>query len=148
MDNPDVKSDGESSDTICFMARVDKKISLPGDLYNLITEKGKNILCIIPKDVKKIVLFPTNAESGIYAKINLKRENRLDDSFFISLREQITKFKLNTLFTTGICFEKVECYYEGIFEYYDNFPIEEFKHTLEKIKTVVSVTLKVLKPAS
>ena len=146
MSTPEGSTKVESKNTIAFMARVGKKISLPGDLYEMITAKGKNVLCIIPNDIKKIVLFPTNAESGLYAKINLRRENRLDDSFFLALREQLVKFKVNTLFTTGVCMEHVDCYWEGVLEYNDDFPLEDFKKAILSIQNVVSVRFNILKP--
>ena len=143
----------EYKEIFCSITKVEentdsKQIKYPKEIYNLIINKGKNVLSVITHEAKKIVLFPTNAESGIYAKIFIKRKKGgLDDSFFISLRKVTLKFKLKTLFTTGVCVKQDECFWEGIFEHKENFPIEDFKNTLNKINSVLSIKLNILSPS-
>jgi hypothetical protein len=136
----------ENKDTICVLRKIERQINLPDYLYELITAKAKNIIAIIPKDLRKILIFPTTANEGLYCKIFLKRKSKLDDSFFIELRDKLTKFNLKTLYTTGVCFSLEECFWEGIFEYNNDFDLELFKKTIYEIKTVTSVKMDVLKP--
>lgn len=133
-------------DTLCLIAKVNKNMVIPKNLHNMILEKGKNIVAVITKGIKKIVLFPTNADSGIYTRINIKKEKRLDDEFFLALRKILDNYNLKTLFTTGVCLKLDECYWEGIFEYFEDFNIEQFKESLKSIGSVTSVKMKLLKP--
>jgi hypothetical protein len=137
---------GEITDTICILRKIERQIDLPEYLYELITAKAENVVVIIPKDLRKILLFPTTANEGLYCKIFLKRKSKLDDSFFIELREKLTKYNLKTLYTTGVCFSQEECYWEGIFEYHDDFDLDVFKKEIYDIKTVTTVKMDVLKP--
>ena len=94
-------------------------LSYPKDMYTRIKERGNNVLSVLTD--RKIVLFPTNATSGLYTKISIKRtKTGLDDSFFLALRTVTSKFNLKTLFTTGMCIKQEECFWEGIFEYEEN----------------------------
>ncbi|MCP4760761.1 MAG: hypothetical protein GY870_03200 [archaeon] len=141
----------DENNTIAFIGKVGKEIKFPQEIYEIINKDGEksNFLTIIPNknDVKKLILFPTNAKNGIHCKINiLKKDNKLDDTFFLALREELEKYKVKTLFTTGICMQGEVCYWDGIFEYFDEFPLEEFKEALNKIKSVNSVSIKILNP--
>ena len=119
----------EELDTYCMLRKVEKHLKLPENLYNLITSKGKNVVAVLPKDLRKIIIFPTNANLGIYCKILLKRESKLDDSFFIALREHLAEFKVKTLYTTGVCYSQKECFWEGVFEYNETFSIDKFEES-------------------
>lgn len=134
------------SDSIVFMGKITNINAIKADIREKIIKKGENFVGVIvnPEQMKKIVFFPTSAVKSIYTKISLAKETRLDDAFFISLREKIAKFKLKTLFTTGVCFKLDECFWEGIFEYFDGFKIEDLENEFKTIDNVVSVDLDVL----
>ncbi|MHA1871661.1 MAG: hypothetical protein ACTSU2_10130 [Promethearchaeota archaeon] len=137
----------KSDDTLCIFTKIKDSIPLNKEIRDLISKKGENIFLIIPNpnNIKKIIMFPTKAHSGIYTKINLDKEYRLDDKFFMELRRILANFKLKTLFTTGICLELENCYWEGIFEYNEDFPIDEFKKSLQEIESVLNIKMKILK---
>jgi hypothetical protein len=133
-------------DTICVLRKIEKQIKFPQQLYDYITSKAKNVVAIIPKDLRKILIFPTNTEQGLYCKIILKRKSKLDDSFFIELREKLAIFNIKTLYTTGVCFSSEECFWEGIFENTSDLDIEKFKKAIFDIKSVTDIKMEVLKP--
>ncbi|MHA1728835.1 MAG: hypothetical protein ACTSWY_08895 [Promethearchaeota archaeon] len=144
--------DEDEGEIFCHIAKVGEnktggQIKFPSEIYDIIKSKSKakNVLSIITSDLRKIVLFPTNSDSGIYAKIYIKRQKTgLGDTFFLDLRKETAKFNLKTLFTTGVCFSEDRCYWEGIFEHYEGFPLEKFKKSLEKIKSVISIKVNIL----
>lgn len=133
----------ENSETTCVLKKIEQQIELPIDTINALKQKGKNFVAIIPNDLRKIVMFPTNADKAIYTKILIKKKSRLDDKFFVELRKRLSKYGLKTLYTTGVCYSQEECFWEGIFE--DNgLKIESFRSDLKEIDSVVSVKIKVL----
>lgn len=116
----------------------------PKEIYERIVLKGKNVLSVVTD--RKLIMFPTNAETGLYMKAFIKRKKTgLDDTFFIALRNETAKFELKTLFTTGVCFSKDECFWEGIFEFREDFPLKDFIEKINKIDSVISVKTKILK---
>lgn len=116
----------------------------PKEIYERIVLKGKNVLSVVTD--RKLIMFPTNAETGLYMKAFIKRKKTgLDDTFFIALRNETAKFELKTLFTTGVCFSKDECFWEGIFEFREDFPLKNFIEKINKIDSVISVKTKILK---
>ncbi|MHA1339224.1 MAG: hypothetical protein ACTSRZ_04010 [Promethearchaeota archaeon] len=131
--------------TKCVLVKIEKSISFPDEIYNELTKKAQYIIAILPNNLRKIVLFPTNTEMGLYTKINLKRKSKLDDTFFIKLRKKLNNFSIKTLYTTGVCFSKDECFWEGVFEYKKDFPLERFIEDLKTIDSVESVFTQILK---
>lgn len=116
----------------------------PKEIYERVLLKGKNVLSVVTD--RKLIMFPTNAETGLYMKAFIKRKKTgLDDTFFIALRNETAKFELKTLFTTGVCFSKDECFWEGIFEFREDFPLKNFIEKINKIDSVISVKTKILK---
>lgn len=116
----------------------------PKEIYERVVLKGKNVLSVVTD--RKLIMFPTNAETGLYMKAFIKRKKTgLDDTFFIALRNETAKFELKTLFTTGVCFSKDECFWEGIFEFREDFPLKNFIEKINKIDSVISVKTKILK---
>ena len=137
---------GKKSETICILRKIEKNILLPGKFYDMIVSKAKNVVAIIPEDLRKIVLFPTNAEMALFCRIDIKKASRLDDSFFIELRNILAEHNLKTLYTTGVCYSQDECYWEGVFEYKEGFPLEDFRKSLGTIKSVVNIEMNILHP--
>ncbi|MBD3349932.1 MAG: hypothetical protein GF364_00420 [Candidatus Lokiarchaeota archaeon] len=135
----------KQKNTKCILRKLKRNMELSEDFLGNITNKFENILAVIPNDLRKIVVFPTNAESGLYCKIRISKDSKLDESFFTALRERLAKFQLKTLYTTGVCYSKQECYWEGVFEYYKEFPLQKFKRSLENIGSAKDITLDVLK---
>lgn len=135
----------EKIDTICVLRKIEKQMKIPQHFFDYITTKTKNVVAIIPKDLRKILIFPTNTEEALYCKIILKRKSKLDDSFFIELRDKLALFNVKTLYTTGVCFSSEECFWEGIFENISNLNIGEFKKTIFDIKSVTDIKIEVLK---
>ncbi len=116
----------------------------PKEIYERVLLKGKNVLSVVTD--RKLIMFPTNADTGLYMKAFIKRKKSgLDDTFFIALRNETAKFELKTLFTTGVCFSKDECFWEGIFEFREDFPLKNFIEKINKIDSVISVKTKILK---
>lgn len=116
----------------------------PKEIYERVVLKGKNVLSVVTD--RKLIMFPTNADTGLYMKAFIKRKKTgLDDTFFIALRNETAKFELKTLFTTGVCFSKDECFWEGIFEFREDFPLKNFIEKINKIDSVISVKTKILK---
>lgn len=116
----------------------------PKEIYERVLLKGKNVLSVVTD--RKLIMFPTNADTGLYMKAFIKRKKTgLDDTFFIALRNETAKFELKTLFTTGVCFSKDECFWEGIFEFREDFPLKNFIEKINKIDSVISVKTKILK---
>jgi hypothetical protein len=137
----------EKQDNYFMINKVKKNsntdILLPKEIYERVILKGKNVLSVVTD--RKLVMFPTNAETGLYMKAFIKRKKSgLDDTFFIALRTETAKFELKTLFTTGVCFSKEECFWEGIFEFRENFPLKDFIDEINKIESVISVKTKIL----
>lgn len=119
-------------------------VLFPKEIYERVLLKGKNVLSVVTD--RKLIMFPTNAETGLYMKAFIKRKKTgLDDTFFIALRNETAKFELKTLFTTGVCFSKDECFWEGIFEFREDFPLKNFIEKINKIDSVISVKTKILK---
>lgn len=119
-------------------------VLFPKEIYERVLLKGKNVLSVVTD--RKLIMFPTNADTGLYMKAFIKRKKTgLDDTFFIALRNETAKFELKTLFTTGVCFSKDECFWEGIFEFREDFPLKNFIEKINKIDSVISVKTKILK---
>lgn len=139
---------GENN-TIAFIGKAGLELKFPKEIYDIINKDGEktNFLTIIPNknDVKKIILFPTNAKNGIHCQIDIKKkDNKLDDEFFVALRDVLEKYNVKTLFTTGVCMQGDICYWDGIFEYFEGFQLENFREALNNIKSVNTVNLKIL----
>ena len=137
----------EKQDNYFMINKVKKNsntdISYPKEIYERVILKGKNVLSVVTD--RKLVMFPTNADTGLYMKVFIKRKKSgLDDTFFIALRNETAKFELKTLFTTGVCFSKEECFWEGIFEFRENFPLKDFLDVIKRIESVISVKTKIL----
>ena len=140
---------GEKQENYFMINKVEENstntnVLYPKEIYDLILLKGKNVLSVVTD--RKLVMFPTNADSGLYMKAFIKRKKSgLDDIFFIALRNETAKFELKTLFTSGVCFSKDECYWEGIFEFREDFPLKDFVDVINRIDSVISVKTKILK---
>ena len=130
------------SETNTFFIKNKDNLVIPDKLHEIMKAKGKNVLAIATRGGSKILLFPVDAEKGIYTKIKIKIEFRLDDVFFIELKKQLDKFKIKTLYTTGVCVKAEECYWEGIFSNSNEFDKKSFENALSQINTVESVFVK------
>jgi hypothetical protein len=139
---------GEEQENFFMINKVKENsntnVLYPKEIYERVLLKGKNVLSVVTD--RKLIMFPTNADTGLYMKAFIKRKKTgLDDTFFIALRNETAKFELKTLFTTGVCFSKDECFWEGIFEFREDFPLKDFIDAINKIDSVISVKTKILK---
>ncbi|MHA1110080.1 MAG: hypothetical protein ACTSRE_03210 [Promethearchaeota archaeon] len=134
------------NETLAILMNIKQCLNFPEEVIKTLHKRGENILVVIPKDVKKIVMFPTNANTGIYTRINIEKGSNLTDQFFPQLPKVLSKYQLNTLFTTGFCPDSEYCYWEGVFEYRDEISLDNLRTDLEGIKTVDSVKMTILAP--
>lgn len=140
-----VSSDYE---TLAVLMNIENCLKFPEEIVNKLTRRGErqNIVVVIPKDGKKVVMFPTSANTGIYTRIDIQKGSQLTDAFFPELPKVLAKYQLHTLFTTGVCLSEEYCYWEGVFEYREGISIDELRNDLISIKTVDSVKMTILAP--
>ena len=142
-------SEKVSSDieTLAILMNIEQSLKFPEEVIAKLLKRGENIVVVIPKDGKKVVMFPTNANTGIYTRIDIEKGSQLTDAFFPELPKVLAKYQLKTLFTTGVCLSSEYCYWEGVFEYREGISIDELRNDLEAIKTVDSVKMTILAPS-
>ena len=134
------------NETLAIICDIKKSLNFPEEVVTKLLKRGKNIVVVIPKDGKKVVMFPTAANTGIYTRIDIEKGSQLTDAFFPELPKVLGKYQLKTLFTTGICLSSELCYWEGVFEYRDEISIDDLRSDLEGIKTVDTVKMTLLAP--
>jgi hypothetical protein len=140
-----VSSDNES-ETLAVLMNIKNCLNFPEEIIKKLENRGHNIVVVIPKDAKKVVMFPTNANTGIYTRIDIQKGSQLTDAFFPELPKVLGKYQLQTLFTTGVCLSEEYCYWEGVFEYREGISIDELRNDLVNIKTVDTVKMTILAP--
>ena len=133
-------------ETLAILMSIEKSLKFPEEIKGKLLEQGQNVVVILPKGGKKVVMFPTNANTGIYARIDIQKGAQLTDAFFPELPKVLSKFQLKTLFTTGICLNTELCYWEGVFEHREGLIIDELRSALSNIKTVDTVKMTLLAP--
>jgi hypothetical protein len=133
-------------ETLAILMNIKNCLNFPEEVITKLMKRGENIVVVVPKDGKKVVMFPTEANTGIYTRIDIEKGNSLTDSFFPELPKVLGKYQLKTLFTTGVCLSSEYCYWEGVFEYREGVSIDELRSDLESIKTVESVKMTILAP--
>jgi len=138
-----VSSDNE---TLAVLMNIKSCLKFPEEIVKKLENRGHNVVVVIPSDGKKIVMFPTEANTGIYTRIDIEKGSQLTDAFFPELPKVLGKYQLKTLFTTGVCLSSELCYWEGVFEYREGISIDELRNELEKIKTVDTVKMTILAP--
>jgi len=138
-----VSSDNE---TLAILMNIEKSLNFPEEILTKLLKRGQNILVVVPTDGKKVVIFPTDANTGIYTRIDIEKGSQLTDAFFPELPKVLGKYQLKTLFTTGVCLSSEYCYWEGVFEYREGTSIEDLRSDLEEINTVDSVKMTILAP--
>ncbi|MBN2156413.1 MAG: hypothetical protein JW776_10245 [Candidatus Lokiarchaeota archaeon] len=134
------------NETLAIIMSIEKNLLFPEEVKNKLLEQGHNVVVVVPKNAKKVVMFPTSANTGIYARIDIQKGSQLTDAFFPELPKVLSKFQLKTLFTTGVCLHTELCYWEGIFEYREGLVVEDLRSALMNIKTVESVKMTILAP--
>ena len=134
------------SETLAILMNIKSSLNFPEEVVSKLVKRGENIVVVIPKDGKKVVMFPTEANTGIYTRIDIEKGSQLTDAFFPELPKVLGKYQLKTLFTTGVCLSSEYCYWEGVFEYREGVSIDELRSDLEGIKTVDSVKMTILAP--
>ncbi len=133
-------------ETLAILMSIEKSLKFPEEMKKILLAQGQNVVVILPKGGKKVVMFPTNANTGIYARIDIQKGSQLTDAFFPELPKVLSKFQLKTLFTTGVCLNTELCYWEGVFEHREGLVIEELRTALSEIKTVDVVKMTLLAP--
>jgi hypothetical protein len=122
----------------CFLTKLTSNIHMPDEIITSLTPLGKNVVAVIPGESKKMTFFLTNATQILFVRLFLNKE-KLDDSFFTSLRGKMKELNMTNLFSTGICFKQEICVWEGVFEFDDanqNKIVEEkFSQVLHVKKT-------------
>ena len=134
------------NETLAVLMNIEKSLKFPEEITKKIKNIGQNIVVVVPKDGKKVVMFPTNANTGIYARIDIEKGSQLTDEFFPELPKILAKYELKTLFTTGVCLSTEYCYWEGVFEYREGISIDDLRNDLVNIKTVDTVKMTILAP--
>jgi hypothetical protein len=134
------------NETLAILMNIKSSLNFPEKIITKLLERGENVVVVVPKDAKKVVMFPTEANTGIYTRIDIEKGNSLTDSFFPELPKVLGKYQLKTLFTTGVCLSSEYCYWEGVFEYHEGVSIEDLRSDLKGIKTVESVKMTILAP--
>ena len=134
------------NETLAILMNIKKSLNFPEIVIEKLLERGENVVVVVPKDGKKVVMFPTEANTGIYTRIDIEKGSQLTDAFFPELPKVLGKYQLNTLFTTGVCLSAEYCYWEGVFEYREEISLDNLRTDLEGIKTVDSVKMTILAP--
>jgi len=133
-------------ETLAILMNIKKSLNFPEIVVEKLLKRGENVVVVVPKDGKKVVMFPTEANTGIYTRIDIEKGSQLTDAFFPELPKVLGKYQLKTLFTTGVCLSTEYCYWEGVFEYRDEISLDNLRTDLEGIKTVDSVKMTILAP--
>lgn len=133
-------------ETLAILMNIEKSLNFPEEVVKKLLKRGHNVVVVIPKDGKKVVMFPTTANTGIYTRIDIAKGSQLTDAFFPELPKVLGKYQLKTLFTTGVCLSSELCYWEGVFEYREEISLDDLRNDLEGIKTVDSVKMTILAP--
>ena len=134
------------NETLAILMNIRKSLNFPELVIEKLVKRGENIVVVVPKDAKKVVMFPTEANTGIYTRIDIEKGSQLTDAFFPELPKVLGKYQLKTLFTTGVCLSSEYCYWEGVFEYREGISLDGLRTDLEGIKTVDSVKMTILAP--
>ena len=134
------------NETLAILMNIKKSLNFPEMVVEKLLKRGENVVVVVPKDGKKVVMFPTEANTGIYTRIDIEKGSQLTDAFFPELPKVLGKYQLKTLFTTGVCLSSEYCYWEGVFEYREGISLDGLRTDLEGIKTVDSVKMTILAP--
>jgi hypothetical protein len=119
----------------CFITRLSEQISIPKVIHTSLQEIGKNLVAVIPGESKKMIFFLTNASQIMVVRLFLNKD-KLNEGFFVSLREALAELKLINLFSTGVCFKADVCVWEGVFEFENDANFEPIKARLERVNFV------------
>jgi len=117
----------------CFIQPFSKKIQIPSDIFDEIPQ-SKNLVAVIPGESKKLTFFLTDADKILFIKLILDKSS-LNEVFFTSLRDTMTKLNMQNLFSTGVCFKEEICVWEGVFEFDDG----DYNKIQEKFSKVTHV---------
>lgn len=119
----------------CFLTKMGSEIKIPSHIMKSLESVGKNLVAVIPGESKKMTFFFTNASKVLFVRLFLNKD-KLDDTFFTSLRDTLKKLNMQNLFSTGICFKKEICVWEGVFEFEDESKFQTIQDELTKVNNV------------
>ncbi len=132
--------------TIAKMIEISMKTKtkLPHEfLEYLIDENIEFAIVIYATSTKTIRLIPT--QSGKVVKLTIQI-SELTPGFLDQLGTVLTVYKVETLYSSGICFTEDSCQYEGYIDHVDMkaTSIDTLKNELKNIKGISSVYLEVI----
>ena len=130
--------------TIAKMIEISMKsqTKLPPEfLEYLIDENIGFAIVIYATSTKTIRLIPT--QSGKVVKLTIQI-SELTPGFLDRLGIVLTDYKVDTLYSSGICFTEDSCQYEGYIDHADmkDTSIDPLKNELQNIKGISSVFIK------
>jgi hypothetical protein len=128
----------------CFLTKISPAIKIPENIFKSLEPLGKNLVAILPGESKKMTFFLTNCSQVLFVRLFLNKD-KLDDSFFTSLREKLKELGINNLFSTGICFKAEVCVWEAVFEFDDKGKLPQIQEKLEKVMNVKKTKFEVIK---
>jgi len=130
----------------CFLVQNSSSIKIPPEIYSELQGRGKNLVAVIPGDSKKLTFFLTDAGQILFVRLFLHKD-RLDDSFFTSLRNTLKDLGMTNLFSTGLCFKEQVCVWEGVFEYGSDANFSMVEEQLAKVLHVNKAKLEIIRLA-
>jgi hypothetical protein len=128
----------------CFLVQNSESIKIPPEIYQELHGRGKNMVGVIPGDSKKLTFFLTDAGQILFVRLFLHKD-RLDDSFFTSLRNTLKELGMTNLFSTGLCFKEQICVWEGVFEYENDANYATVEDRLSQVLHVNKAKLEKIK---
>lgn len=135
-----------SAVTIAKMVRLkeDAPIELPESfLKSLRPKEGSFAVMILAPSTKIIRIIPTDSDEVIKVAIEI---SELSPDFLQKLGSILTKHKIKTLYSTGLCFTQDTCVYEGYVDKSElkGLSMDGLQNELNGIKGVSAVDISVL----
>jgi len=127
----------------------DNTLELPKSFVTTLKEsEGQEypyLIMILNNSSQVIRIAPTNGEQVVKLTIYI---SELAPSFLQRLGDVLTKSKVKTLYSTGVCFTEKTCSYEGyidLTEFVETSP-ENLKTALSQIPGISKVEMEILSP--
>ncbi|MFW9993397.1 MAG: hypothetical protein ACFFD4_15240 [Candidatus Odinarchaeota archaeon] len=138
----DSKTSRVVSVTAARMVRLEGNtpVSLPASFHDaLLSVNSGNALVVLVQQSKIIYIIPARSDSVFKLTVET---GKLSPGFLTDLGLFFVQYRVNPLFSKGICFTETSCCYEGYFDQ-NAFP-DGLVQDLKAIKGVLTVSVTVI----
>lgn len=125
-----------------------KTLEMPKSFVNTLKEGGmesSHAIMILNPSTRVIRITPTTSNEVVKLSIVI---SELSPDFLQALGKVLTRHKLKTLYSTGICFTQDTCSYEGYIDMseFAEIPPDQMREEISKITGISQVNLEIISP--